>query len=346
MNILLNASFDRSLFVNGLNQNVIFLAEMLKSMDYNVSICVNHDVEECQDPPLDILIMEEREIKEYDFDYIIQISWIINKDIISYLKKKNPRLKNIHLHYGNRLFTDLGFLENNKMLPLSNYDVDEIWVSPHYEFSIPYLKTYYKNNKVFSIPYIWSPKYIEGKGLEYDPNQPKNIAICEPNLNVTKNCLIPIMAVEEVCRSNPNLFDLLYCFCSEKHRDSTYFKQIMFNLELHKLDKARFVNRYPIAKVLSLCNVMVSHQHYNALNYTYLEALYLNRPLVHNSTLMDGAGYYYPEFDTQAAASQISKALSIHDDNLDAYKEKSENILFKFSPDNPYVQDRYKQVIQ
>lgn len=50
MDILLTATLNRSLFVNGLNQNIIFLTEMLKDMGHNVCISVNHDVEDCIDP--------------------------------------------------------------------------------------------------------------------------------------------------------------------------------------------------------------------------------------------------------------------------------------------------------
>ena len=344
MNILLNASFNRSLFVNGLNQNVIFLAEMLKDMGYNISICVNHDVEECQDPPLDILIMEEHEIEDYEFDYVLQISWIIKPKIINNLKNKNPRCKNVHVHYGNRLFTDYNLIASETTMPLSREGVDEIWVSPHYDFSVPYLKTYYRNQKVFEIPYIWSPKYVHNNNIRYDSNKTKNIAISEPNLNFTKSCLIPIMAAEEVVRSNDQLFDLLYCFCTEKYRDKNYFKNLIFPLDLHKKDKIRCVNRYPVETIFSLCNVLLSHQHYNELNYTHLEALYLDVPLIHNSSLLGGAGYYYPEFNTILAGKQLSKALSLHDENLDHYRKKSKSILWKFSPENELVRDQYKKL--
>ena len=69
MDILLTATLNRSLFVNGLNQNIIFLAEMLKDMGHNISICVNHDVEDCIDPPLNVLIMKQDETRRQILKY-------------------------------------------------------------------------------------------------------------------------------------------------------------------------------------------------------------------------------------------------------------------------------------
>ena len=203
MNILLTATFNRSLFVNGLNQNIVFLAEMLKDMGYNVSICVNHDVEECQDPPLDILIMEEHEIGDYEFDYILQTGSLLKRETIDLAKSKNPRCKHVHVHYGNRLMTDVELCTSNDKMALPSDNVDEVWVSPHYSFSIPYLQIFYKTQRVFVIPYIWSPKYMNNS-LKYVPGSPKNVGIMEPNLNFTKNCLMPTYLIDLA------FFDLFY----------------------------------------------------------------------------------------------------------------------------------------
>ena len=91
-------------------------------------------------------------------------------------------------------------------------------------------------------------------------------------------------------------------------------------------------------------NVVVSHQLLNALNYTYLEALYFNIPLVHNSEYIKDAGYYYPDYDTILGAKALNEALTFHDKNLDDYKRRASRVIDRYSPTNPLVIEKYKKL--
>ena len=343
MNILLTATFNRSLFVNGLNQNIVFLAEMLKDMGYNVSICVNHDVEECQDPPLDILIMEEHEIGDYEFDYILQTGSLLKKETIDIAKSKNPRCKHVHVHYGNRLMTDVELCDSTDKMALNTHKVDEVWVSPHYSFSIPYLQIFYRTQKVFIVPYIWSPKYMK-ESLRYKPGTDKNIGVMEPNLNMTKNCLMPIYLIEKVFREEPDLINQMQVHCSARFRDKLYFRTLMSDLNLVSKGKSYFGARIPMEQIFKLSNVIVSHQLLNSLNYVYLECLYLDIPLIHNSEDIKDAGYFYPEYDLNIGAQKLKEALKFHDENLESYRLKARKVFDRYSPDNEYVREQYSKL--
>jgi len=344
MNILLTATFNRSLFVNGLNQNIVFLAEMLKDMGYNVSICVNHDVEECQDPPLDILIMEEHEIGDYEFDYILQTGSLLKKETIDIAKSKNPRCKHVHVHYGNRLMTDVELCDSTDKMALNTHKVDEVWVSPHYSFSIPYLQTFYNIQKVFTIPYIWSPKYMD-LSQRYKPGQDKNIGVMEPNLNMTKNCLIPIYLTEAAYKQEPHLINRLEVHCVSKFREKLYFRSLMSKLDIVKHNKSFFGDRISMKDIFNTSNVIVSHQLLNSLNYVYLEALYLDIPIIHNSFDIKEVGYFYPGYDINTGAQQLIRALKFHDDNIDTYRSAAKNVLHKFSPNNDRVREQYRKLL-
>lgn len=344
MDILLTATFNRSLFVNGLNQNIVFLAEMLKDMGYNVSICVNHSVEECEDPPLDILIMEEHEIEEYSFDYILQTGSLLHSHTIEKAKQKNPKCKHVHVHYGNRLMTDVDLCDSEEKMALPTYMVDESWVSPHYAFSIPYLQTFYNTQRIFEIPYIWKPKYMK-ESLRYKPGSPNNIGVMEPNLNLTKNCLMPIYLVEKAFKTHPELIEGMQVHCSARFRDKLYFKTLMGKLDIVQKGKAKFGARIPMKDVFSFSNICVSHQILNGLNYTYMESLYLDMPLIHNSEYIKEAGYYYPEYDLNIGSSQLIDALKSHDDNIDKYRTQASKVFNRFSPDNEQVQDQYRKLL-
>jgi hypothetical protein len=357
MNILLTASYKNGIFSNGLQQNIIFLSELLIDIGFTPIIVVDHSIDKCVDPPSNILIVEENEIGDYcdNLYAVLQTGWVLKKTTIDLIKDRNPSTKNIYIHYGNRLLADIEQSSWNHTRCISDYRVDENWVSPHYQFSIPYFKTYFKTQKVFKLPYIWSPKYIDmhekiwnktGKTCYYSKDKEKNIGIFEPNLNITKHCLPSIMIAEELYSQDRGLFNKVNVYCTSKLREANYFKGLMWQLDLQKEGRVNFLNRTMVSKALSHdVSVSLSNQLLNGLNYTYLEALYFNLPLVHNSEYIKNAGYYYPEYDIQRGANALRGALVNHEYHLEDYKKQSQIILNQYSPKNPLVIEKYKKLL-
>ena len=354
MNILLTASFDKGLFCNGLQQNIVFLAELIKDLGHNPIILLNHEIDDSIDPPANILLAEKDEMHDLGkIDYLLQTGWLMSHSDVDKLKQANSSCKNIHVHYGNRLLADVEQCKWENV-PIAPYSVDEVWVSPHYEFSFSYFKTYYKTQKVFELPYIWSSRYVDaheriwnktGKSCKYDKNEPKNICILEPNLNMTKNCLPSIFIVEEAYRKNVDLINQCIVYCTDKVRDAKYFKLLMWELDITKNNKIIFDGRRRISHIFShTSNVVVSHQLLNGLNYTYLEALHFNIPLVHNSEFIKEAGYYYPDYDTVKGGEALYEALTFHDKNLEEYEKTAQRVIFKYSPNNPTIKEKYRKL--
>ena len=119
----------------------------------------------------------------------------------------------------------------------------------------------------------------------------------------------------------------------------------MWALDITKKGKITFADRKKFSTIFSKeANVVVSHQLLNALNYTYLEALYFNIPLVHNSEYIKDAGYYYPDYDTILGAKALNEALTFHDKNLDDYKRRASRVIDRYSPTNPLVIEKYKKL--
>lgn len=355
MNIVLTATFDKGIFCNGLQQNIIFLAEMLEKMGYNTIVCLSHTRAESKDCPEDLNVIERHElIGLKDIDYLLQTGWVVDNKIVDAMKSVNPRMQNVHIHYGNRMLADIEQADRDT-ISVGNYRVDQAWISPHYELSTNYFKTFYRTEKVFILPYIWSSKYIDihesiwnkaGMTCRYNPKDEKKIAVVEPNLNITKSCIPSIMLVEEYYNSYFDLFKKLHVYCTSRIRDKKYFRSLMWNLNIISNDKVLFCDREKISKVFSHeCNVVVSHQLLNALNYTYLEALYFNIPLVHNSEYIKGAGYYYPDYDTKLGAKALHDALTFHDSNLEQYAKNAKLVIDRYSPDNPKIQNQYRQLL-
>lgn len=81
-------------------------------------------------------------------------------------------------------------------------------------------------------------------------------------------------------------------------------------------------------------NAVVSHQWCNDQNYLYLDALYGDYPLIHNSPWLKefGAGYYYPDFNAAEAGRLLIHAWQHHEENLGSQRQASQALFKATSP--------------
>ena len=70
----------------------------------------------------------------------------------------------------------------------------------------------------------------------------------------------------------------------------------------------------------------------NGLNYTYLEALHFGVPLIHNSTYIEDAGFYYPGYDIHKGADQLENMIKTYDRNHEQHMKKNKEVLYRYSP--------------
>ena len=89
---------------------------------------------------------------------------------------------------------------SNKNIEVINLRYDEIWISPHFEYTIDYYKYKYKTKNVKVCPYFWDPKFLQINRKQVniisDNSRNIDIAVFEPNLYKEKSCFIPIIACE------------------------------------------------------------------------------------------------------------------------------------------------------
>ena len=104
------------------------------------------------------------------------------------------------------------------------------------------------NSKVFAVPFIWDPMFIDqacesyGKDavktgtqsgspiyLKPTSDRPLNICIYEPNMNVVKYALLPLLIAEEFKRGGGNI-GLVNMMMGSRILKNDYFKSILYNL--------------------------------------------------------------------------------------------------------------------
>ena len=128
-----------------------------------------------------------------------------------------------------------------------------------------------------------------------------------------------------------------------------YFKSMIVNLDIVKngTPKVKFTPRYPVSHYLAeSAEVVLSHQWENPLNYSYLDALYLNFPLVHNAEMIKDMGYYYPDFNAEIGSIQLQKAIEDHDKSAAKYNEYNHEKLKRYTIENKKLIETYKMLLE
>ena len=127
-------------------------------------------------------------------------------------------------------------------------------------------------------------------------------------------------------------------------KDDTTFLPFARGLDIVNHGLATFEGRFATYEFMAnFGDAIVSHQWENAQNYLYYEALYGGYPLIHNSPLMRGWGYYYPDFDGFEGGKALLHAFDHHDAGLPQYRAKVAELLAQLDVANPANVDAYTQ---
>ena len=168
-----------------------------------------------------------------------------------------------------------------------------------------------------------------GHTFGYQPDKSRwRIAVLEPNLCMVKTSIIPMLAIEEAYRARPDFLEIVRVCNTSRIKDHPAFSHFARSLDIVAHGLSTFESRYALYEFMaSHGDAVVSHTWENAQNYLYYELLYGNYPLIHNSPFLGKAGYFYPDFDCQAAGKSILHAYAEHDVNLEAYREQARLVL-------------------
>jgi hypothetical protein len=126
---------------------------------------------------------------------------------------------------------------------------------------------------------------------------------------------------------------------------ATFFN-IVNRMALYKDNKLAITPREIFANVMANgSNLVISHQLECIDNYAYLDALYGDYPLVHNSPSFSEVGYYYEGCDIVSGVAALAEAIRDHDKNLEKISERNKNFINKFRPDNKNNIDGYARAL-
>ena len=364
-------SYSESIWTNGMKQNVLMFAHMLKNSKNDYEVCILNtiklDDETTQKPnylsDLEVYFFDD---KYMEMDLIFMMGAQVHESkILKFKEDKNK--KYVAYKCGNNYIINTEkvlFEENKKKYIEYETTFDELWYIPQqHETNFGFFTTVYRTDAIM-VPFIWHHKFLlqsvkdiekshsEGKykkGYKYVPHkEQKTIGVMEPNINVIKYALIPSLIVEESYRSDigKEKIKSLMITNAEKLKSNYEFMGIVKTFDLFKDKKISAESRYQTAFILTQhLDVLVCHQVLNPLNYLYLDAAFLGYPVLHNAPLCKDLGYYYEGSDTVEGSKQLNYILTEHDNNLTEYHERNDVVLQRYHADNQDIVETYDKMI-
>lgn len=364
-------SYSESIWTNGMKQNVLMFAHMLKNSKNEYDVCIlntNKLDDETTEKPnylsdLEVYFFDD---KYMEMDIIFMMGAQVHEAKILKFKENNNK-KYVAYKCGNNYILNAEkvlFEENKKKYIEYETTFDEVWYIPQqHETNFGFFKTVYRTDALI-VPFIWHHKFLlesvkeiekshsEGKykkGYKYVPHkEQKTIGVMEPNINIVKYALIPSLIVEESYRSDIGKEKIrsLMITNAEKLKTNYEFMGIVKTFDLFKDKKISAESRYQTAFILTQhLDVLVCHQVLNPLNYLYLDASFLGYPVLHNAPLCKDLGYYYEGSDTVEGAKQLNYILTEHDNNLTEYHERNDEVLQRYHADNEKLVETYDKLI-
>ena len=354
------------IFRNGILQNAYFIKVCLEKLGMPCDFLCHEESPApfgFQDLPLKRISTDPAVFDPTQYHTIITVTKGVTPKQYAYLK--TFKIFNVGFICGNSFMADLedfarGPRNANSITCIGKSSpTDELWLIPSFAHSLDY-NTIMRASPSFIVPHLWSPVIMEEMAktifkldptnLHYNPwshtGKKVDLLVLEPNTAFLKTAWVPIVAAEKLHLANPDLIESVYVFNFPVNKSS----EIMVS-ELTIKDRLKKFDRLSIPEIFDFFNkrntipIIVSHQFHNALNYLYYECLHFGWPLVHNSPMLDGCGYFYDDISISGCANAILEAQLKHNKQLREYKERGLKYLERVDPLNEKVGSLWDQLI-
>jgi hypothetical protein len=347
---------DDQIWANGLFQNIYILYKLFEALGYEPYLLVD-SLENNKDAKIHetFRMLDFKTYIQAPFPVAAYMEFGMSCDPMIRKFFRNTGAKVAKTYLGNILNIDVETITFYRSANFSHHvagELDEIWVSPHYDFH-----AYYAGSingmcgRTRIAPYVWDPHFVKSlEGIYQEPAKgtARRFAIMEPNISFQKNSLISILAMEAYYRRHPERVKEIVVVNGARIKESPYFqKSILPNLRCFAEGKLQLMPRAHMHNFAQVYKdaVIIQHQVNNEYNYSFLEWLYMGFPVVHNHRRLGAYGYYYPENDFEAAADQIERVVDAHVGNQETYKAQARQLLWRFSIHNPDNMAAWQQLI-
>jgi hypothetical protein len=345
------ASYEgQSVWAGGVAQNIVFLAEAFQRLPFVSSVVLIDVGPLAAMPPEAALAAKDLRIVSMQdatdtVDVVIEMGGALD---VAWLDLMRARGRKVVYYVCGQPYLALAepiVFEKGVNLPRPDR-CDEVWLLPKDAESAPLMRTLHRC-EVFEVPYIWHPQFLEARIAEverhgfqygYRPRAQKGkkaltVGIFEANVSVQKTASIPMLICDEAYRADRDSVERMIALNTVQMKEHPTLLYLANSLDLVRDHRALFEGRHDIAGFMAMHgDAIVSHQWGNDQNYLYLDALYGNYPLIHNSPWLKDAGYYYPDFDAQEGGRQLLRAAREHDAGLEEYRQRAQHLIASVNP--------------
>ena len=347
------------IFSNGLYQNIFIFYKLLENIGYLPFFMQNLDGA----TPDEILAgyrsigIEQLMAKPLPVYAYLEIGMSVDPNFRKFMRMLGAR--NVKIYLGNILNIDT---ETSLFYPQMFFnhhvvgEMEQIWVSPHYEQHREYAgilnKVYDISANTCIVPYVWDPCFITRFGTQAPKWRPaaagerETIILMEPNISFQKSSLIPLLALEEYKLRHPEWNARIIIINGHRLMAVPHFSEnVASHLRLRPQCEFRerssivaLFEEFPSAK-------FICHQVNNEYNYMVLELLYCGFPVIHNGEVWSAYGYSYE-------GNSISGLLTAYEEtghhvHAQAYKmSQAQSLFWRYSIHNPHVQATWHRMLE
>ncbi len=346
-----------AIFTNGLYQNIYMIYRLCEALGYLPFFLFNTNatspepfLADCRILTVETLMKSPLPVKVY-----LEIGMSIDVPFRKFMKALGAR--NIKLYLGNILNIDVETIQFYTEINFSHHvvgEMDEIWVSPHYEMHREYagVLNHVPLPAAKIAPYVWDPCFISDHGRRKltwrmpAAGEPETYIIMEPNISFQKSALIPLLALSERARANPGWSPRVIIVNGQRLLASGHFvENILPNLAIRpycdfrgRATMVELMEEFPHAS-------FVCHQVNNEYKYMILELLYCGFPVIHNGERWAEFGYTYKGNSLTGLNAAIDRTRTHKIDGA-IITSRAQTLFWRHSIHNPIVQDAWATMLE
>ncbi|HVZ43398.1 MAG TPA: DUF2827 family protein [Ramlibacter sp.] len=318
------------IFSNGLNQNLLFFAQLLAASPAVASVVLLQRGTagrlplDFALPGLDLALVKPQDATG-DLDIVFEFGASLSPEWARHVRALGAKIVAFAVghDYADQLESAIHGTQSGRVFTGTPWH--EVWMLPHHIHASGALMRTVSRVPVRAVPHIWSDAFLQpqiaeqaAKGHEFgfrphgDARRPWRAGIFEPNLSPIKHCFIPMLACDAAYRACPDMLEAVLVANAMHVKDNATFAAFTAGLDLARDDRLAFAPRVSLIEALARNRIeaVVTHQWECELNYLYYDVLHGGYPLVHNSgfLLRAGVGLHYPGFEACEAASRLLAA--------------------------------------
>jgi hypothetical protein len=356
-------SETEALAANAIEQSVLYLAKLFQHspLRHSVTLVSTTESELTISLPRDLARFSVRSFEDTkdSLDVLIELGGRINEEQARHLKSRDTRL--VSYRRGPDYMQMIDAMISNRRLCEAMFidqQYDAVWVIPQAMEPSAHILGALRGLPVHEVPFIWDPMCLNMRTRdlrfegEYRPRGGeipfgRRLAVMEPNTDMRKFCLYPLLIADQVFRSVGEAIGYLHVTNAQQLANhSPEFVGTVQCLELVRRHKASFVGPYETSWFLSEhTDVAISHEWLQTLDYFHFDACWNGYALVHNAKLGSQIGYYYRGNDIEEGARQLVHAIAHHDDDWVAYRSRQRKTIMRFLATNPELIARYDTLL-